>query len=62
MVNLEKRIGAIRTALDTVPPAYRQFILDNIILQKAYKCFPSKVWRVWKQRFLFHVAKNLALM
>ena len=59
---LEKRVEAIRSALETVPPAYRQFILDNIVKQKAYKCFPNKLWRVWKQRFLFNVAKNLELM
>ena len=59
---LEKRVEAIRSALETVPQAYRQFILDNIVKQKAYKCFPNKLWRVWKQRFLFNVAKNLELM
>ena len=59
---LERRVKAIRDALETVPLAYRQFILDNIIRQKAYKCFPNKLWRIWKQRFLFNVAKNLSLM
>ena len=59
---LEKRVEAIRSALETVPPAYRQFILDNIVKHKSYKCFPNKLWRVWKQRFLFNVAKNLELM
>ena len=61
-VQLEKRVEAIRGALETVPLAYRQFIMDNITKQKAYKCFPNKLWRIWKQRFLFHVAKNLELM
>lgn len=60
--SLERRINAINDALNSVPLAYRQFILDNIILQKAYKCFPNKFWRIWKQRFLFNVAKNLELM
>ena len=59
---IERRVEAIHSALETVPMAYRQFILDNIILQKAYKCFPNKFWRIWKQRFLYHVAENLALM
>lgn len=59
--SLEKRINAINDALETVPLAYRQFILDNIILQKAYKCFPNKFWRIWKQRFIYNVAKNLSL-
>ena len=61
-VELEKRIKAINDAIDSVPLAYRQFILDNIILQKAYKCFPNKFWRIWKQRFLFNVARNLFLI
>ena len=60
--SLERRIEAIEEALDTVPLSYRQFILDNIINQKSYKCFPNKLWRIWKQRFLFNVAKNLSLM
>ena len=61
-VELEKRIKAINDAIDSVPLAYRQFILDNIKLQKAYKCFPNKFWRIWKQRFLFNVARNLFLI
>ena len=60
-VALERRVKAINDAIDSVPLAYRQFILDNIILQKAYKCFPNKFWRIWKQRFLYNVAKNLRL-
>jgi len=59
---LEMRVGAIRSALDIVPHVYRQFILDNIVMQKGYKCFPNNVWRLWKQKFLFHVAKNLEIM
>ena len=61
-VALERRIKAINDAINSVPLAYRQFILDNIILQKAYKCFPNKFWRIWKQRFLYNVAKNLMLI
>ncbi len=60
--SLERRIKAINDAIDSVPIAYRQFILDNIILQKAYKCFPNKFWRIWKQRFLYNVARNLLLI
>ena len=59
---LERRIKAINDAIESVPVAYRQFILDNIILQKAYKCFPNKFWRIWKQRFLYNVARNLLLI
>ena len=60
--SLEHRVNAIRDALESIPLSYRQFILDNIIRQKSYKCFPNKLWRLWKQRFLFNVARNLSLM
>ena len=60
--SLERRIKAINDAIESVPVAYRQFILDNIILQKSYKCFPNKFWRIWKQRFLYNVARNLILI
>ena len=59
---LERRVKAVNDALNVVPLAYRQFILDNIILQKSYNCFPNKFWRIWKQRFLYNVAKNLLLV
>ncbi|MDD5922225.1 MAG: hypothetical protein PUC44_03470 [Eubacteriales bacterium] len=59
---LERRIHAIRAALGDVPPMYRAFLLDNIILKKNESCFPNKLWRVWKQRFLYNVAKNLELI
>ncbi len=60
-VALDRRVKAINDAIDSVPLAYRQFILDKIIHHKAYKCFPNKFWRIWKQRFLYNVAKNLRL-
>ncbi|MBQ3281623.1 MAG: hypothetical protein IJH41_04375 [Eubacterium sp.] len=59
---LERRVRAINDALNTIPLAYRQFVLDNIILQKSYNCFPNKFWRIWKQRFLYNVARNLFLV
>ena len=61
-MRLESRIKAIRGALKGVPPAYRDFILDNIIYQSKSTEIPNRVWRVWKQKFLFSVAQNLALM
>ena len=61
-MRLESRIMAIRGALKGVPPAYRDFILDNIIYQSKSTEIPNRVWRVWKQKFLFSVAQNLALM
>ena len=59
---LEMRVNAIKSALMKVPPMYRQFIMDSIVMHKGYGCFPNKLWRLWKQRFLFNVAKNLELM
>lgn len=59
---LETRVDAIRKALEGVPPSYRDFIIDNIIKKKSGADYPNKIWRVWKQRFLYDVAKNLSLM
>lgn len=59
---LEERINGIRAALDTVPEFYRSFILSNIILKNSGKAFPSKLWKYWKQRFIYTVAKNLQMI
>lgn len=60
--NLETRVEAINSAMNVVPPVYRTMIMDNIVLKANVKGFPNKLWRIWKQRFLFNVAKNLSLM
>lgn len=59
---LESRIEAIRNALDVVPESYRDYILDNVMAKRDSKSFPTKIWKIWKQRFLFNVAKNLSLI
>mgnify|MGYP000023496291 CR=1 FL=1 len=59
---LEERIKAIREALEIVPEEYRSFILSNIILMNSGKAYPNKIWKYWKQRFLYNVAKNLSIM
>lgn len=59
---LRERIGGIRKALEVVPAEYRSFILSNLILQNSGKSFPDKKWRYWKQKFLYHVAKNLTMI
>ncbi|MDD6154374.1 MAG: hypothetical protein PUB39_02305 [Eubacteriales bacterium] len=59
---LESRVNAINSALDTVPQYYRPYIIDNIVYKNSGKDFPNRMWRVWKQRFLFNVAKNLSIM
>ena len=62
LVVLEERVDAIRRALDIVPESYRKYIMSNIVLKNSGVTFPDRLWRIWKQRFLYHVAKNLSLM
>ncbi|MBQ1406853.1 MAG: hypothetical protein IIY88_01840 [Eubacterium sp.] len=59
---LEARVKAIHDALQGIPIVYRGYILDNIILHRQHSSFPNKIWKMWKQRFLFDVAKNLSLI
>ncbi len=60
-VVLQERIKCIHAAIDVVPQEYRSFVLSNLILGTSGKAFPNKMWRYWKQRFLYTVAKNLSL-
>ena len=59
---LESRVEAIREALAVVPDAYKNFVLDNVALKKSQKSYQTKIWKIWKQRFLYNVAKNLSLL
>ncbi|MGN0733153.1 MAG: hypothetical protein ACI4LC_03155 [Emergencia sp.] len=59
---LENRISAIRSALEIVPDSFRGLVLSNIIMQTSGRDFPNKMWKYWKQRFLYGVAKNLHLL
>ncbi len=59
---LRERIRGIHAALALVPEEYRSFILSNLILKNSGKTFPGKLWRYWKQKFLYNVAKNLSIM
>lgn len=61
-ITLEKRVEAIRRALDTVPENYRDFVYANIVYKKQPVGYQTKIWKIWKQRFLFHVARNLSMM
>ncbi|MDO4395554.1 MAG: hypothetical protein Q4E84_07985 [Clostridia bacterium] len=61
-VLLEGRVTAIHDALDVVPDAFRGLVLSNIIMQKSGRDYPNKMWKYWKQRFLYGVAKNLQLL
>lgn len=59
---LEERVEAIKKALGRVPEQYRSYILANIILKNPGSAFPDKVWRSWKQIFLYAVARNLSML
>lgn len=59
---LRDRINGIHAAIDAVPQEYRSFILSNLILGTSGKNYPNKMWKYWKQRFLYTVAKNLTMV
>ena len=58
---LKNRTAQIHAALDTIPVMYRFYVLQNIIFREAGKTYPEE-WRIWKQKFLFQVAKNLKMI
>ena len=59
---LEERVRGIHAAISHIPDGYRSYVLSNIIMKNSGKTFPNKVWRIWKQRFLYDVAVNLAIL
>lgn len=61
-VMLEERVRGIRDAIESIPEGYKSYVLSNVILKNSGKTFPNKVWRIWKQRFLYDVAVNLAIL
>ena len=58
---LSERVEGIRNSLTEVPERYRICILDNIMYNEPVR-FPGKLWKLWKQKFLYRVAVNLSLM
>ena len=58
---LSERVGGIRNALTEIPERYRVCILENIVYNEPVR-FPGKLWKLWKQKFLYRVAVNLSLM
>lgn len=58
---LKDRTEKIHAALETIPAIYRFYVLQNIIFREAGKTYPEE-WRLWKQKFLFQVAKNLKMI
>lgn len=61
IISLMERIGAIKRALSIVPEVYRPYVMKSIIERDPGTRFPDKIWKIWKQRFLFQVAENLSL-
>ena len=59
---LEERIRGIKNALALVPETYRPIVVDNITIKTKPEGQADKMWRIWKQRFLYHVAVNLSIM
>ena len=59
---LETRAAAIKQAMSEVPPTYLEMIMDNIVNKTQVYGYPNKIWRTWKQRMLYKVAKNLSLI
>ncbi len=59
---LKERIDAIHKAMKEIPPRYRGTVINNIVQKSAVDIFEDSEWKVWKQRFLYAVAKNLSIM
>ena len=58
---LETRLEKIYDALQMVPPEFRYYIIQNVVFQKPGSGYPED-WRIWKQKFLYHVAKNFSMI
>lgn len=59
---LEQRVEGIRRALMTIPREYRSYVISNIVMKNPGTTFPNRMWRIWKQRFLYQVAHNLLII
>ena len=59
---IEERVDAINRALMEVPEIYRQCIMDSVLQKETEEIHPGKLWKIWKQKFLYGVARNLYLM
>lgn len=59
---IEERVEAINKALMDVPELYRETILDSVNQKEVEMIYSTKLWKIWKQKFLYNVAKNLSLM
>lgn len=54
------QIDIVDRALEKVPEAYRQGIMDYIIKRKRYPDYAAlNTWKMWKQRFVYWTAEEL---
>ena len=60
-VILSERVDGIKKSLADIPERYRLCILNNVVYNEPVK-YPGKLWKLWKQKFLYGVAINLSLM
>jgi len=59
---IDKYIEAIETALEKVPEAYSEYIMEHIINRMRYKDMEGvseRTMKLWVQRFIWLVAQNL---
>ncbi|XVG94950.1 hypothetical protein ACGCUQ_04125 [Eubacteriales bacterium KG127] len=61
-ISIKARVSSIKQALEEVPLPYRDPILNNIINRYTGSEFPNNMYKLWKQKFLYNVAKNLSIM
>lgn len=62
VMNMEARVRAIRNALEMVPIAYQEYVMKSIVAHDSGRTFPDKFWKMWKQKFIYQVARNLAIV
>ena len=57
---LSSGIKAVEKALEAIPQEYRKGLLANIIDRVPYPVYACPdTWRVWRQRFVYMVARNM---
>lgn len=58
---LSDRVENIYNAFDTVPNKYHECIMNDIEKKDMNIPDKGKMWKYWKQRFVYGVAKNLQM-
>lgn len=59
---LRERVDAIHRAMREVPPRYRGTVLNNIVQKATVDIYEDSEWKLWKQKFLYLVARNLSII